>query len=105
MWLRAFARKLYPSFQFFREFRSESLKASLIKLLADTRHKAIVEIEVMNRAKTHSKYFARLEKMADVCTRIIAAYRAVAPGVKRTVILGIFSVIHVYYALPCEKIQ
>jgi hypothetical protein len=44
----------------------ELLKFTVIQRIAYLFHKGVVEIQVVNYAKAHSKHFSRLEEMTDI---------------------------------------
>ena len=41
-------------------------KAPFIKSLANSFHKSIVEVQIVNDTKTHSKHFSRFKEMTDI---------------------------------------
>ena len=83
--LNSVAKDIYPLVIKFLEF-------SLVKGIADSFHKGVVEIEVVNNAKTHTEHFSCLEKMADVGSGIGSAYGTVTIGIERELILKEFLV-------------
>ena len=51
------------------------LVSVLIKRVADFLHKLVIEIEVMKHRKTHTERLLCLEKVTDICARILTAGR------------------------------
>jgi hypothetical protein len=51
----------------------EALEISAVKGFSYLLCKVVVEIEIMNNSKSHSKRFLCLDKMSDVGTAVIAA--------------------------------
>ena len=72
--------------------------------VADLFHKLIIEIKVMNNAKTHTQKLASLEQMADIRAGIGLANGAIAIFVDGTGVKLIFEIIKVHQALTCEKV-
>ena len=74
-------------------FAVELLVSAFVKGGADIAHHFVVEIKIVNYAKTHCKLLARLEEVADVSTAVIAARLALAKRIYRTGIVKILFVI------------
>ena len=80
------------------------LISALVKSISDLLHKVVIEIEIMENRKAHTKGFACLEEMADVGAGILAAGRAVAFLGDGARVFCVLFVQKIDLSLPSEEI-
>ena len=82
----------------------EFLVSALVKSVSDLLHKVIIEIEIMENRKAHTKGFACLEEMTDVGSGVLTAGRTLTFLGNGARIFYILFVQKIDLALPGEEI-
>ena len=86
-------------------FSVKLLKCAVFEIFADILHKFVIKTEIMKHRKSHSENFVCRDKVAEICTGMIFAERAVALVVDGSRICYIFRIMYIYYAFRGEKMS